>query len=295
LKISKILNKTELPFVDIDTNEDTALFIDPLFIEFISSREDNPINSLSLEATQQIDAFFEEVARIHQSKSKNKKSNFLKLFSHFKEPQQLKLGLSQIDNSGKGTTAKELAQFFMNDEVKNLINNKNLSLKYSYPLIKNFADDKLSDLISNIIMNIIVKYNQQLLIDLPELQGYQSNEKHTYYYFSSKTKTWEAISFCPFSYDGVSFLLVPNEYAAKKQSSNLERLIDSYIEEPISKEPKIKIGGKFKRITKKSYKKKYIVGNRLENAKSLYEKASSQSHKKYQNKIYQHVRDKLTD
>ncbi|PTE27616.1 hypothetical protein BUY91_07755 [Staphylococcus equorum] len=295
MKISKILNKTELPFVDIDTNEDTALFIDPLFIEFISSREDNPINSLSLEATQQIDAFFEEVARIHQSKSKDKKSKFLKLFSHFKEPQQLKLGLSQIDNSGKGTTAKELAQFFMNDEVKKFINNKNLSLKYSYPLIKNFADDKLSDLVSNIIMNIIIKYNQQLLIDLPELQGYQSNEKHTYYYFSSKTKKWEVISFCPFSYDGVSFILVPNEYATKKQSSNLERLIDSYIEEPISKEPKIKIGSKFKRITKKAYKKKYIAGNRLENAKSLYEKASSQSHKKYQNKIYQHVRAKLTD
>nr|AYK27946.1 hypothetical protein D0Y80_l00175 [Staphylococcus aureus] len=41
---------------------------------------------------------------------------------------------------------------------------------------------------------------------------------------------------------------------------------------------------------KKSYKQKYINGNRLENAKLLYEKASSQSHK-----IYQYVKDKLTN
>lgn len=295
MKISKILNETEVPFVDIDINEDTPLFIDPLFIEFISSRKDMPMHSLALEANQQIDAFFEEIARIHQSKSKNKKSEFLKLFSHFKEPQQLKLGLSQIGNSGKGTTAKELARFFMKNDVKKLINKRNLSLKYSHPLIKNFADDKLSDLVSNIIMNVIIKYNQQLLIDLPELQMYQSNEKHTYYYFSSKLKTWKSTSFYPFSYDGVAFLLVPNEYATKKQSSNLQRLIDSYIEEPISKEPRVKVGGRFKKITKKSYKEKYIYGNRLENAKLLYEKASSQSHKNYQNKIYQYVRTKLTD
>ncbi|KKI62985.1 hypothetical protein [Staphylococcus cohnii] len=72
MQISEILNKTELPFVDINTKEDTKLFMDPLFIEFISSRDNNPLHSLSLEATQQIDAFFEKVARIHRSKSKNK-------------------------------------------------------------------------------------------------------------------------------------------------------------------------------------------------------------------------------
>lgn len=57
MKISKILNQTEVPFVDIDMTEDTALFVDPLFIEFISSRKQMPLNSLSLEATKQIDAF----------------------------------------------------------------------------------------------------------------------------------------------------------------------------------------------------------------------------------------------
>ncbi|NJI14396.1 hypothetical protein GLV87_12445 [Staphylococcus agnetis] len=72
-------------------------------------------------------------------------------------------------------------------------------------------------------------------------------------------------------------------------------MIDSYIEEPISKERKVNIGGKTKTITKKSYKQKYINGNRLENAKLLYEKASSQSHKNYQNKIYQYVKGKLTN
>ncbi|HEE8876744.1 hypothetical protein [Staphylococcus agnetis] len=169
MKISKILNQTEVPFVDIDITEDTALFVDPLFIEFISSRKQMPLNSLSLEATKQIDAFFEEISRIHQSKSTNKTTDFLKLFNHFKEPQQLKLGLSQIGNSGKGTTAEELARFFMEDDVEKLINRRNLSLKYSYPLIQNFADDKLSDLASNIIMNVIIKYNQQLLIDFPKL------------------------------------------------------------------------------------------------------------------------------
>lgn len=295
MKLSKILNRTELPFVDINTNEDTKLFIDPLFIEFISSRDDNPLHSLSVEATQQIDAFFEEVARIHRSKSKNKKSKFLNLFSHFKEPQQLKLGLSQINNSGKGTTAEELAHFFMNPNVKKLVNNKYLTLKYSHPLIKNFADDKLSDLTSNIIMNVIIKYNEQLLIDFPELQYYRSNLTQNYYYFSSKTKKWETVSFSPFIYDDIIFLLVPKQYTTKKQSSNLERLIDSYIEEPISKEPKTQVNGKFKRPTKKSYKKKHISGERLKNATILYEKASSQSHKNYQNKIYQYVRKKLTD
>lgn len=183
----------------------------------------------------------------------------------------------------------------MNANVKKLVNNKYLTLKYTHPLIENFADDKLSDLTSNIIMNIIIKYNKQLLIDFPELQYYQSNLKQNYYYFSSKTKKWEIVSFSPFIYDDIIFLLVPKQYTTKKQSSNLERLIDSYIEEPISKEPKTQVNGKFKRPTKKSYKKKHISGERLKNATILYEKASSQSHKNYQKKIYQYVRKKLTD
>ncbi|SUL88911.1 Uncharacterised protein [Staphylococcus aureus] len=125
---------------------------------------------------------------------------------------------------------------------------------------------------------------------ITELQYYQSNKKQNYYYFSSKTKKWETVSFSPFIYDGVSFLLVPKQYTTKNQSSNLERLIDSYIEEPISKELKVKVNGKLKNPTKKAYKKKHISGERLKNATILYEKASSQSHKNYQNKIYQYIK-----
>ncbi|HHO6496583.1 TPA: hypothetical protein ACRVNB_000643 [Staphylococcus aureus] len=262
-------------YLNISIKEDTLQYVDPNLIELISNRESGEIRSLALKAMKQIDVFFKKIIDIHQSEmSEQKKREKLKaLFSHFSEPQHLRLGHSQPGNSGKGTTASELIKIFMNKDIHSIImNNDGLSIPQKTPLIKHFGDDKLSDLTSNIIMNIIIDFNNLILRDLPEMNNYLSKSTKTYHYFST-SGTWKECKFTPFLFDNKETLLVPKLFTTYNQTSSLDLIIRVYIEEEIAKlETK---------MTKKQFIKKFIKGNRIDNIKRIFLNTSMESHRKF--------------
>ncbi|WP_231917276.1 hypothetical protein [Staphylococcus croceilyticus] len=218
-------------YLNISIKEDTLQYMDPNLIETISKRETGKIQSLAQKATEQIDVFFNKIIDIHRSdfSDAQKRDEFRELFSHFSEPQHLKLGFSKERNFGKGTTAAELVKISMNKDILSIILNEDgLTIPQKTPLIKNFGDDKLSDLTSNIIMNVIIDFNKSLRRTFPEIQNFVSQNTVTYYYFSINGK-WKKYNFKPFLVDNKEILLVPKLFTTYNQTSSLDLIIRVYI------------------------------------------------------------------
>ena len=99
IRLSKYLNREQiqkgLDFLDVDTNEDVMLFVDPLLLP---------------EKFQIIvDDFIKQSYEIYCEG--NKKDSFT-LFSHSKECNATHLGYSSNNSKGKGVSMQMLDQFF---------------------------------------------------------------------------------------------------------------------------------------------------------------------------------------
>lgn len=277
-------NPKHVNYLNISIEEDTLQYMDPTLIETIYNRETGEIRSLAQKATKQIDVFFKKIIDIHQSNLSDaqKRDKFKDLFSHFSEPQHLRLGFSKEGNWGKGTTAPELVKVFMDKDILSIIlNDDNLTIPQKTPLIKNFGDDKLSDLTSNIIMNVIIDFNKFILRDFPEMQNFLS-QNTTYYYFSINGE-WEEYEFKPFLFDNKETLLVPKLFTTYNQTSSLDLIIRVYIEEEIAKIQEN--SNSSEKISKKQFIEQYIKGNRIDNMKEIFLNTSLDSHKKFKKEL----------
>ena len=205
------------------------------------------------------------------------------MFSHFSEPHHLRLGFSQKGNSGKGTTSSELIKIFMDKDILSIIlNDDELTIPQKTPLIKNFGGDKLSDLTSNIIMNIIIDFNKSILRDFPEMKNFLSQNNVTYYYFSTDG-IWEEYRFNPFLFDSKETLLVPKLFTTYNQTSSLDLIIRVYIEEEISK---LQIKHNLpKRMSKTQFIYEFIRGNRTDNVTEIFLNTSIASHRKFKKEL----------
>ena len=100
MKISEYFNlnksQIELDFVDVITNDDTPLFVDPYFI----SRN---TDEWSMEATQEIRNFFQKI--IENINVNPKLCKYM--LSNLNEPNETRLGLSRGKVRGKGVSGKQ--------------------------------------------------------------------------------------------------------------------------------------------------------------------------------------------
>lgn len=301
LSICSILghDSKEVEYLDLVLEGDRQMFVDPILIEVLAKEESNRgyINELSSKAYAQIKNFFDNLLVIYREcKTDSEKKEKLKQLFEFRngEIKELKLGYSANSNYSKGNTQKKMVDIFMRSDVQQIIQTKSsVSPVYKTPLIKSFADDRLSDLVSNIISNIIIEFNEYLKEKYPEMTTYVSTIKKEYKYFSNGE--WSIKEFTPFIFENEHVLFVPEKFSIKHQTVRLERLIDVYIEEPISKMP-IPEGSKKKTaITKKEYKKRNMSGKRIEKANELFKNTSlaydTKYEKKLQNKAREYIRD----
>jgi hypothetical protein len=92
----------ELDFIDIDTEGDTPLFIDPYFL---ASRED----PLSVDASRTIRNFFQHLITLVQA---GQIDDARQLFSYLSEPNETRLGLSRSKPQGRGIGPVEAERLF---------------------------------------------------------------------------------------------------------------------------------------------------------------------------------------
>jgi len=293
------LSEKEYEFCNTDLEKDTKLYVDPIGIQYLYENSSNVyLKQLSEKANKQIDAFFSEIARVHREyPTKDKLMIFKELFKNFKEPQHLRLGLSSVGNSGKGTTSSELVKIFNVQEVSDLFNtksvNENLGLHSLSLLINYFGDDKLSDLTSNIIMNVIIEYNNVMFEKYKFFQDYINDTSIEYNYFCSLSKSWKTVKHFPLMINSKPLLLVPQKFVFRRQAGSLSRIISIYVEEPIINQTIYLPDGKEIKKTKKQYIEENVNGNRKEFAMKLVLTATDKYHKQFKSKIFSYIRERI--
>lgn len=214
----KIRGHKDIEFIDIDEQNDTKLFLDPYVIQALQ-------NDFCKKARESIDSFFTEIFRACKARDKIR---LRMLCSYSAEPNETNLGMKLISNYGKGATANSLTPLFLNF-YKLVRQNPYIETD---PLalciyIRNFAEDKMSDLITNIMRNLLHEFTveQSRLWGLP----LHSVERFLGYYWDCETLSWRKLYGRPFLVSQKNILLVPKSIVRTHYVFNVDRYIRQYV------------------------------------------------------------------
>lgn len=183
MKISTIFNlnksQAELDFVDIDTNEDLPLFLDPFFL---GKKQDN----WSIDATLTLRSFFQRVIDLIRNGNEN---NAKELFEHLHEPNSTCLGMSIGNPRGRGVGNQDTDKIYDSLLRSRAIQTGLIQdIEDNILFVDNFGKDKLSDMTTNIITSHLITYtqNQCKLHNIPLTTGISSD-----YFWNRQTDEWE--------------------------------------------------------------------------------------------------------
>lgn len=188
-------------FVDVAVNDDNLFFIDPVLIELAKDQWCNDANAT-------IQSFFDEFYEAYRNNDVQRK---IVLLSHAGEQNGTRLGYGQGDN-GKGNTAKGLLDIFM--PLENLLNKISTIRKAEdLPvLIPDFAEDGLSDLITNILHDHLNSFTMQQM----KQYGIESNGLANFWTWSQTKGDWIRVERASYYIEGQEVLLVPKQIVRKK-------------------------------------------------------------------------------
>ncbi|MFL2135257.1 hypothetical protein ACEN33_02335 [Ruoffia sp. FAM 24228] len=209
MKISEIfnLNKSqhELDFVDIDTSNDTPLFLDPYFLSLRNDR-------WSVDAHRTLENYFQFILHLFETNHKEEARRNFK----FTEPKETCLGLSKSGTKGKSlgdNDATKLFEYILNSRVveSGLVNHVN-DMKI---FVDNISHDKISDLTTNVIRKPLIKYtqNQCKLHGLKLTKGVPTRE-----YWDTITRSWISTYEDMLVIEDEPVLLVPKSIVIRKQA-----------------------------------------------------------------------------
>ena len=187
-------------FVDVAANDDTKLFVDPCLMR----KSDDPI---ILKANAEIDSFFDVFYKAYITGNERAK---MELLSHAGEENATKLGYGNGFN-GKGNTMQGIIQDFR--PLEELIASiPNISEPEDLPvLLPGFAEDGLSDLLTNIIHEELSEYTLQQM----NKYGIASNDETVFFSWNGEEKRWEQVHRPAFFYNNKEILLVPKNIVRK--------------------------------------------------------------------------------
>ncbi|MBN8861532.1 MAG: hypothetical protein J0H29_24330 [Sphingobacteriales bacterium] len=182
MRISEIFNlgksQAELDFVDIDTNRDTPLFLDPFFLGI---RKDN----WSSEATLTLRSFFQRLIDLIRADENDAARH---LFEFLHEPNSTCLGLSVGEPEGNGVGNEDAIKIFDNLLKSKAVQTGLLQdIEDNILFVDNFGKDKLSDMTTNIIRKHLIEYTkaQCELLGIPMTVNVPSG-----FYWSRQQEIW---------------------------------------------------------------------------------------------------------
>ena len=280
----------DINFIDIDDYADTRLYIDPYVI--IASSD-----YFCEKAKLAINSFFVELFIACKTGDKHR---IKELVSHASEPNETNLGMRSSSKTGKGTTDEELKKLLLefyevvrrNPELK--INPMAISI-----YIKNFAEDKMSDLITNIIRKSLYEFTyaecQRWGIPLnPAVEKLG-------YFWDYETLQWKELYGQSLKVEDRKILLVPKTIVRKQYIFNVEGFIQKYIlsvlqDEQLEKKSdmchykNLKDGTqKIYPPTKRELSKKYIEGTPHKDFALSFSTAYKESNDWYYNEVINQI------
>lgn len=236
-------------FVDIDTSYDTELFIDPCLIE--TSDDD-----FCKKCQEVINDYFDSFYNIYRNKCSYAEK--IEMFSHAHEINATKLGYGS-GNNGKAKTAEGMIETFAG--IGDLVE-QNIPLKKAIDLplfIRDFAEDCLSDMLTNILFKELSEYtlNQCNIHSIPV-----KDVTNTFYYWDSSLHTWVQYNGKGLYIDGKLILLVPKHIVRHKYYYNTAQYFWSVILTKKQQEQATVDGkGKEHKPSKKSLRESLIKTN----------------------------------
>ncbi len=145
------VSQYELDFVDIDTDRDIPLFIDPFFIGI---RND----SWSMEAARTLRNFFQTFVTLLRSGAKDQARA---MFNHLHEPNETCLGLSRHAPRGNAIGEKDANKLFVSIAQSRAIATGIVEDLEDFRLfIPGIDKDKISDMATNVIRAQLIRYTQ---------------------------------------------------------------------------------------------------------------------------------------
>ena len=208
----------DIEFIDIDEQDDTRLFLDPYVIQALQ-------DYFSKKARISIDSFFMEVFRACKN---GDKARLRMLCSHAAEPNETNLGMKSISDYGKGATANSLTPLFANFyrlvRQNPFIESDPLALCM---YIRRFAEDKMSDLITNIIRNLLHEFT----VEQSRLWGFPLGNEESFIgpYWDCETLAWRELYGKPLLVSRKTILLVPKPIVRAHYVFNVDRYIRQYV------------------------------------------------------------------
>ena len=210
------LSQPELDFVDVSNEFDTPVYVDPYAIEIQD-------DTWAAHASDYIRVFFREVLDALRAGDAERARN---LMSHLHEPEETFLGVSQFDPKGRGVgqgQAKQLIAAILGSKAYATGLLTDLSEMALY--VEGIDRDKISDLTTNIIRELLVDYTgQQCDLHGIELQRYSGPPM-----WDPKLKNWRAKHvMLPFIEDQ-PVLLVPKYIVRRKLSLDSQEFYNKQI------------------------------------------------------------------
>ena len=253
MKISKFFNlplgHSNFEFVDVDTSRDTELFIDPCLIETIC-------DDFCTKCQNVLNDYFDCFYNLYRNNCSY--DDKIKMFSHAHEINATKLGYGS-GNNGKAKTAEGMYETF--EGIKNLVK-KNVPFEKAIDLplfIRDFAEDCLSDMLTNILFKELCEYtlNQCQLYSVPV-----QDVTDDFYYWDSCVHQWCKYSGKGLFIDGKLILLVPKHIVRHNYYYNTEQYFRNIILTKKQNEQTIidRMGKEYK-PTKISIRKSMIKSN----------------------------------
>lgn len=187
----------EIDFVDIDTDADLPLFLDPLFL---SARRD----AWSVNASRTIRSFFQTFVRFATN---GELGRARALFDHLHEPNETCLGLSKGDPQGRAIGVDNAQRLF-----ESILNSRAVETGIVEDLedfrlfVPGIDKDKISDMTTNIVRGHLLQYtkNQCVLWGIPLRPGMPTG-----FYWDRESSNWVNGFDDALVVDGKRILLTP--------------------------------------------------------------------------------------
>lgn len=205
-------------FVDVAVNDDNLLFIDPVLLETAH-------DAWCQEANESVQSFFDVFYETYRTNNRAKKEELL---SHASEQNGTRLGYGRGDN-GKGNTKKGLLNIFapldsLSNDISTIKKAEDLAV-----LIPDFAEDGLSDLLTNILHNQLNQFTYAQM----KKYGIESNSVLSFWTWDKENLCWKKIERSAYCINNKELLVVPKHIVRKKYLFSISQYFNRIILERI--------------------------------------------------------------